>query len=278
MLCFSYVAEPEDGENREIMEYSRSGEEKEKIGRGRERERERERKTMAGEGDIKLLGMVVSPFVVRVRMALHMKGVSYEYVEQDLFNKSELLLRSNPVNKKVPVLIHGGKPICESLVIVQYADEVWSGKGASIFPADPHERAVARFWAAYVDDKLFPAYIGIMKAATEEARAEKAKEALVVLANLEEAFAQCSKGKPFFAGDSVGYLDLAVGCNLFWLEAIRKMFGVTFFDVGKTPLLAAWAERFAGTEMAREVVPDADTAVVFAKKLQARFGSNTSAK
>uniref|UniRef100_A0A453II37 Glutathione S-transferase n=1 Tax=Aegilops tauschii subsp. strangulata TaxID=200361 RepID=A0A453II37_AEGTS len=126
--------------------------------------------------------------------------------------------------------------------------------------------------------QLFPAYIGIMKAATEEARAEKAKEALVVLANLEEAFAQCSKGKPFFAGDSVGYLDLAVGCNLFWLEAIRKMFGVTFFDVGKTPLLAAWAERFAGTEMAREVVPDADTAVVFAKKLQARFGSNTSAK
>ncbi|VAH88787.1 unnamed protein product [Triticum turgidum subsp. durum] len=224
---------------------------------------------MAGEGDIKLLGMVVSPFVVRVRMALHMKGVSYEYIEQDLFNKSELLLRSNPVNKKVPVLIHGGKPICDSLVIMQCADEVWSGKGASILPADPHERAVARFWAAYVDD--------IMKAATEEARAEKAKEALVGLANLEEAFAQCSKGKPFFAGDSVGYLDLAVGCNLFWLEAIRKMFGVTFFDVGKTPLLAAWAERFAGTEMEREVVPVADSAVVFAKKLQARFGSNTSA-
>ncbi|KAF7049743.1 hypothetical protein CFC21_058230 [Triticum aestivum] len=233
---------------------------------------------MSGEGDIKLLGMVVSPFVVRVRMALHMKGVSYEYIEQDLFNKSEILLRSNPVNKKVPVLIHGGKPISESLVIVQYADEVWSGKGASILPADPHERAVARFWAAYVDDKLFPAYIGIMKAATEEARAEKAKEALVGLASLEEAFTQSSKGKPFFAGDSVGYLDLAVGCNLFWLEAIRKMFGVTFFDVGKTPLLAAWAERFAGTEMAREVVPDADSAVVFAKKLQARFGSNTSAK
>lgn len=56
------------------------------------------------------------------------------------------------------------------------------------------------------------------------------------------------------------------------------MFGVTFLDEGKTPLLAAWAQRFTGTEMAREVVPDADSAVVFAKKLQARFGSNTSAK
>jgi hypothetical protein len=46
---------------------------------------------MAGDGDLKLLGMVVSPFVVRVRMALHLKGVSYEYMEQDLFNKGEPL-------------------------------------------------------------------------------------------------------------------------------------------------------------------------------------------
>jgi glutathione S-transferase len=116
---------------------------------------------MAGDGDLKLLGMVVSPFVVRVRMALHLKGVSYEYMEQDLFNKGELLLRYNPVHKKVPVLIHDGKPICESLAIVQYVDEVWAAASApSILPADPHERAVARFWAAYADDKvcniLFP--------------------------------------------------------------------------------------------------------------------------
>jgi glutathione S-transferase len=110
---------------------------------------------MAGDGDLKLLGMVVSPFVVRVRMALHLKGVSYEYMEQDLFNKGELLLRYNPVHKKVPVLVHDGKPICESLAIVQYVDEVWAAPTSpSILPADPHERAVARFWAAYADDKV----------------------------------------------------------------------------------------------------------------------------
>jgi glutathione S-transferase len=95
---------------------------------------------MAGDGDLKLLGVVVSPFVVRVRMALHLKGVSYEYMEQDLFNKGELLLRYNPVHKKVPVLIHDGKPICESLAIVQYVDEVWAAASApSILPADPHD-------------------------------------------------------------------------------------------------------------------------------------------
>jgi glutathione S-transferase len=110
---------------------------------------------MAREGGLKLLGLTVSPFVLRVRMALQLKGLGYEYIEQDLFTKGELLLMSNPVHKKVPVLIHDGKPVCESLAIVHYVDEVWAATGPSILPADPYERADARFWAAYADSKVF---------------------------------------------------------------------------------------------------------------------------
>jgi glutathione S-transferase len=109
---------------------------------------------MAGEGDLKLLGLLVSPFVVRVRMALSMKGVRYEYIEQDVFNKGELLLKYNPVHHKVPVFIHDGKPICESLAILEYVDEVWGATAPSILPGDPYERAIARFWASYIDDKV----------------------------------------------------------------------------------------------------------------------------
>jgi glutathione S-transferase len=44
------------------------------------------------------------------------------------------------------MLLHDGKPICESQVIVQYIDEVFGAAGYPILPAEPSERATARFW------------------------------------------------------------------------------------------------------------------------------------
>ena len=43
---------------------------------------------MAGADDLKVLGMWTSPFVIRVRIVLNLKGLAYEYVEEDLGNKS----------------------------------------------------------------------------------------------------------------------------------------------------------------------------------------------
>lgn len=42
-----------------------------------------------------------SPFGMGVRIALEEEGVNYEYTEQDLRNKSPLLLQMKPVYKKV---------------------------------------------------------------------------------------------------------------------------------------------------------------------------------
>lgn len=126
--------------------------------------------------------------------------------------------------------------------------------------------------------QLLPAWVGIMWAATEEERAEKVGDTLAAIGQLEEAFGKCSNGKPFFAGDSVGYLDLVVGSQLLWFEVLRKMFGVVVIEACRAPFLAAWVKRFWETDTAKAVVPDVGTAAEYLKKLQSHRAGATVAQ
>ncbi|PUZ40417.1 hypothetical protein GQ55_9G422400 [Panicum hallii var. hallii] len=230
-----------------------------------------------GSEELKLLGAWASPFALRVKLALGFKGLSYEDIEEDLGSKSELLLSSNPVHKKVPVLIHNGKPVSESQIIVQYIDEAFAGTGPSLLPADPYERAVARFWAAYVDDKLLASWLQSFRGKTEEEKAEGLKQTLAAVEHMEAAFRECSKGKPFFGGDSVGYLDVTLGALVAWAHAGEKLYGFRLFDATRSPLLNAWVERFGALDAAKAVLPDTDRLVDYAKMRQAEAAAGAAA-
>ncbi|XP_058193319.1 glutathione S-transferase U17-like [Rhododendron vialii] len=218
---------------------------------------------------VKVLGSAPSPYVNRVQIALNLKSVNYEFLQEQFGSKSELLLKSNPVHKRIPVLIHGEKSICESLIIVQYIDEVWID-GPSILPSDPYDRATARFWAAYFDDKWLPTIVVLRDAVGEEAKAAALEKVIEGLVPLEDAFTKCSKGKDFFGGDTIGYLDIAFGSFLRWISAIEVMANVKLFDEIKTPKLFGWAKMFGSNAAVKDVIPKTELLVEQIKKFAAR--------
>ncbi|GLT75875.1 hypothetical protein SLA2020_475690 [Shorea laevis] len=204
--------------------------------------------------EVKLFGSWASPFSRRVEIALKLKGVSYEFIQEDFSNKSPLLLKYNPVHKKVPVLLHNGKPIAESLVILEYIDETW--KGNPIYPEDPYERAVARFWAKFIDEKCMPA---AWKACTAEEEQEKAmEEACECLKTLEGAL----KDKKFFGGETVGLVDIVANTIGFWLKVIQEMMGVKLLTAEKFPVLFKWSEEYVGCPIIKRDLPPSDELMV----------------
>ncbi|KAB1199182.1 putative glutathione S-transferase parC [Morella rubra] len=252
-----------------------------------------------------LLDLWASMFGMRVRIALAEKGVKYEYREEDLRNKSDLLLKMNPIHKKIPVLIHNGKPVCESLIIVEYIDEVWKDK-CPLLPSDPYRRAQARFWADFVDKKrsivkigpfvdvdllsyycfqqssgdslsaFFPPTLrrveqvyevsrGVWAKKGEEHEAAK-KEFFEILKILEGELGD----KPYFAGETFGFVDISFVTFYSWFHAYET-FG-KFSIEAECPKIIAWVKRCMQKESVAKTLPDQKKVLEFVVQLRKRFG------
>ncbi|KAG9157869.1 hypothetical protein Leryth_000050 [Lithospermum erythrorhizon] len=198
---------------------------------------------------VKLHGSYGSPYVRRVELVLKLKGVEYEYIEEDLVNKSPLILKYNPINQKVPVLLHNEKPILESLVIVEYIDETW--KGNNILPQDPYDKAMARFWANFINDKCQPPMWNSIWSKGEEQEKAK-KEAGEVLTILENEL----KGKKFFGGDKIGLADISGNFIAFWSGILEEMSGVTLITEDIYPNLCRWIAEYLNCSIVQESLPD----------------------
>ncbi|KAJ6721819.1 GLUTATHIONE S-TRANSFERASE U13-LIKE [Salix viminalis] len=107
----------------------------------------------------------------------------------------------------------------------------------------------------------------IVTAKDEEARTALINQVGEGLALLEAEFSKCSKGKGFFGGDQIGYLDIAFGSFLGWLRALEKMNGVKLMDETKTPGLLKWADCFSSHPAVKDVFPETEKLVEFAKVL-----------
>lgn len=94
----------------------------------------------------------------RVRFTLHEKGLAFSEFKLDLFSGDQLrpeYLKINP-NGVVPSLVHNGRTILDSAVIIEYLDEVFP-EPTPLVPHDPVDRAAMRSLMRYIDEVPTPA-------------------------------------------------------------------------------------------------------------------------
>ncbi|XP_022744119.1 probable glutathione S-transferase parA [Durio zibethinus] len=215
------------------------------------------------EDEVVLLDLWASSFAMRVKIALAEKGIKYECKQEDLFNKSPLLLEMNPIHKKIPVLIHNGKPISDSLIIVQYIDQVWNHK-SPLLPSDPYQRSQALFWGDYIDKKIYS--IGRRIVAGKEDQEEAKEELMQCLKTLEGELGD----KLYFGGESIGYVDVALVPFTSWFYTYETC-GNFSIEAG-CPTLIAWARRCRENESVSKALPDPLKTYDYMMQLKKRLG------
>ncbi len=93
----------------------------------------------------------------KVRMCLYEKGAPFASHLLDLQKFEQHApdyLALNP-NGVVPTLVHNGRAIVESSVIIDYLDDVFATN--PLKPQDPFERAQMRLWMKFSDDVAYQA-------------------------------------------------------------------------------------------------------------------------
>ncbi|KAG5255247.1 glutathione S-transferase [Salix suchowensis] len=196
---------------------------------------------------VTLLDTRVSPFGMRVRIALEEKGVKYEYIEQDLRNKGPMLLEMNP-----------------SLIAVQYIDEVWNNK-SPLLHSDPYQRAPSRFWADFVDNKVY--FPGRKTWTKKGQELEAGKNGLIESLKLLEGELG---DKPYFEGDKLGYVDVALIPFYSWFHGYETF--ANFSIEGECPKLIAWCKRCMQNDSVSKSLPDPQEVYGFLVELRKKLG------
>ena len=103
-----------------------------------------------------VIGSFVSPYVRKVLACMNLKGLDYEVDPITPFFGNEEYERLSPL-RRIPALIDGEFSVSDSSVICAYLDEAYPDR--PLLPANPKDRARARWFEEYADTRLGDIFI-----------------------------------------------------------------------------------------------------------------------
>lgn len=192
---------------------------------------------------MKIIGSYVSPYVRKVLACLALKGLDYEIDPITPFFGDDEFERLSPL-RRIPVLVDGDLALCDSSVICAYLDEAYPGR--PLLPADPKDRARARWLEEFADSRMGDVFIwglfyplvvhpAVWGEKGDKARADKtlSQDAPAVLDYLEAQV----PADGFLFGD-IGLADISIAT--FFRNAAFARFAI---DAARWPKTAAYVAR-----------------------------------
>lgn len=218
------------------------------------------------EDEVKVSNLRANPFGLRVLVGLEEKRVKYEYQEENLAAEDDLLLKMN-----IPVLIHNGNPVLESLNILEYIDQTWPNINPFL-PTSAYERAKVKSWASFVDQKIYTnrdvlvthskmenlneAKRNMLKYKETMLKYTEAKNNMLeYLKWLEDGLGQLSEGiKPYFGGQNFGYMDIVLTPFAHWIQTWNALGDWKIPLKTKFPRLHEWVDACMDRESVKKIL------------------------
>lgn len=193
---------------------------------------------------VTLYGFWRSLATFRVRAALNLKGIRHEERMVDLLQGEQLREPFHSINPQhvLPVLEHGSLRLTQSLPIIEYLDETWSG--APLLPPDApgraRVRALAHITAADAHPLVVPRVRSFLETALGVDEAGRLRWARHWLDQgseaIEAALTAHGVAGRYAHGDQVTLADLALVSHVIG----ARLFGA---DLSRAPRLEALANR-----------------------------------
>ena len=192
---------------------------------------------------VTIVGNPVSPYVRKVLAACALKGVEVQLDPIVGLMGNDDFDRISPL-RRIPVWVEGDVTLCDSSVIVQYIEE--TRPGPSLWPADPVQRAKARWLEEFADTRLFdvlgwrlffeiavkPRFLG---GEVDQARVDHARD--VELPGILDYLETVTPERGFLFGE-LSMADLSVAPAFANAGAVQVN-----VDPARWPRLTAWLER-----------------------------------